>query len=49
MKFFFTLVLALSISTAPLLAWGWGGDGDCPHSKENAKEQKTEQVEDSDQ
>ncbi len=50
MKKILSLVLALStITTAPVLAWGWGNDGDCPYSKDKANEEKTEQVEESDQ
>ncbi len=42
-------VFALSIVSAPVMAWGWGGDGDCPYSKEKANQDKTEQIEESDQ
>ena len=42
------LVFALSISAGPVLAWGWGGEGDCPFSKNKSNQQaKTEQVEES--
>ena len=41
-------VFALSIISAPLLAWGWGGEGDCPYSKGKASQEKTEQVDESD-
>ncbi len=34
--------------SAPVLAWGWGGDGDCPYSKDKANQEKTEQVDESD-
>ena len=42
------VVIALSIISAPVLAWGWGGDGNCPYSKDKLNQEKTEQVEDSD-
>ena len=45
MKAVFPLVLALSISTGPVLAWG---GGDCPFSKKDAnQEASTEKVENS--
>ena len=48
MKKFLPLVFALSISAGPALAWGWGGEGDCPFSKDKSnQETKTEQVEES--
>ena len=48
MKKILPAVFALSIISAPVLAWSWGGDGNCPHSKEKANQEKTEQVEESD-
>ena len=27
------VVCALSMISSPELAWGWGGDGNCPYSK----------------
>ena len=48
MKKVLPLVFALSISAGPALAWGWGGKGDCPFSKDKSnQETKTEQVEES--
>ncbi len=48
MKKILPLVFALSISSGSALAWGWGGEGDCPFSKEKSnQERKTEQVEES--
>ena len=41
------VVFALSMISTPVLAWGWGGNGDCPYSKGNANQEKTEQVEES--
>ena len=48
MKRILPLVFALSISAGPVLAWGVGGDGECPYSKGKANQDKTEQVEESD-
>ncbi len=45
MKKILPLAFAFSIMTGPVLAWGWGGDGDCPYSKGKANQEKTEQVE----
>ncbi len=42
------VVFALSTISAPVLAWGWGGDGNCPYSKNQVNQEKTEQVEESD-
>ena len=48
MKKVLPLVFALSISVGPVLAWGSGGEGDCPFSKNKSnQEAKTEQVEES--
>ena len=38
-------VFALSMVWGPVLAWGWGGNGDCPYSKDKVNQEKTEQVE----
>ena len=44
-----SLVFALSVIGSPSLAWGWGGEGGCPYSKEKANQDaKTEQVEETD-
>ncbi len=48
MKKILSLVFLFSITTAPVLSWGWGGDGDCPFSKDKANQEKTEKVEESD-
>ena len=48
MKKILLLVFALSLVTRPVLAWGWGGDSNCPYSKDKLNEEKTEQVEESD-
>ena len=44
MKRIFSLLFALSISSSPVFAWGWG---DCPHSQkgvdQEAKSEKAEQ------
>ncbi len=50
MKKVLSLVFALvmSLGTAPVLAWGWGADGDCPYSKQKANQKQSEQVEESD-
>ena len=42
------VVFALSMISTPVLAWGWGGNGDCPYSKDKANQEKTEQVDESD-
>ncbi|KGG14849.1 MULTISPECIES: hypothetical protein [unclassified Prochlorococcus] len=42
------VLFALLMISAPVLAWGWGGDGDCPYSKDKANQEKTEQVDESD-
>ena len=45
----FSLVFALSVIGSPSLAWGWGGEGGCPHSKDKTNQDaKTEQVEETD-
>ena len=31
------LVFALSAIASPSLAWDWGGEGGCPHSKEKSR------------
>ncbi len=44
------LFFALTMSVGPVFAWGWGGEGDCPFSKDKSNEEiKTEQVEESDE
>ena len=48
MKKFLPLLFALSMITPTVFAWGWGGDGDCPYSKNQTNEDKTEQLEHSD-
>ena len=48
MKKIIPVVVALSMISAPVLAWGWGGDGDCPYSKDKANQEKREQVDESD-
>ena len=49
MKKVISLVFALSVIACPSLAWGWGGEGGCPHSKDKTnQEAKTEQVEGTD-
>ena len=48
-KKFIPLVFALSVIAGPSLAWGWGGEGVCPHSKDKTnQEDKTEQVDETD-
>ena len=47
MKKILPIVFALSMISAPVLAWGWGSDGNCPHSKDKESQEKTEQVEES--
>ena len=47
-KKFLPLVFALSIINGPVFAWGWGGDADCPYSKDKANHERTEQLEESD-
>ena len=43
------LVFALSFFAGPSLAWGWGGEGGCPYSKDKTnQDKKTEQVEETD-
>ena len=40
------LVFALSLIAGPSLAWSWGGEGGCPHSKDkNNQDVEAEQVE----
>ena len=48
MKTILLLVFALSLGTRPVLAWSWGGDSNCPFSKDKVNQEKTEQVEESD-
>ena len=44
-----SLVFALSVIGSPSLAWGWGGAGGCPYSKDKTNQDaKTEQVEETD-
>ncbi len=39
------LFFALSVIAGPSLAWGWGGEGGCPYSKDKTNQDtKTEQV-----
>ena len=46
MKKVISLVFALSIIGSPSLAWGGGGEGGCPYSKDKANQDaKTEQIE----
>ena len=45
MRRIFPLVFALSLVTRPVLAWSWGGDGNCPNSKDKLNQEKTEKVE----
>ena len=45
MKKVHQILCALLICSGPVLAWG--GNGDCPYSKGNANQEKTEQVEES--
>ena len=50
MKKVLPLFFALTMSVGPVFAWGWGGEGDCPFSKDKSNEEiKTEQVEESDE
>ena len=46
MKKILALFFTLSISTAPVFAWGFGSD--CPYSKDKVNQEKSEQVEESD-
>ena len=49
MKKVITLVFALSVIAVPSLAWGWGGEGGCPYSKDKTNQDaKAEQVEETD-
>ena len=44
-----SLVFALSVIGSSSLAWGWGGEGGCPYSKDKTNQDaKTEQVEETD-
>ena len=44
-----SLVFTLSVIGSPSLAWGWGGEGGCPYSKDKTNQDaKTEQVEETD-
>ena len=44
-----SLVFALSVIGSPSLAWGWGGEGGCPYSKDKTNQDaKTEQVAETD-
>ena len=48
-KKFISFVFSLSVIGSPSLAWGWGGEGDCPYSKDKTNQDaKTEQVEETD-
>ncbi len=50
MKNVLPLFFALTMSVGPVFAWEWGGEGDCPFSKDKSNEEiKTEQVEESDE
>ena len=43
------LVFALLVIAGPSFAWGWGGEGGCPYSKEKTNQDaKTDQVEETD-
>ena len=33
------LVFALSVIAGPSLAWGWGGESGCPHSKDKTNQE----------
>ena len=49
MKKVVSLVFALLVIGSPSLAWGWGGEGGCPYSKDKTNQDaKTEQVEETD-
>ena len=41
-------MFSIFIMTDPVMAWGGGGDSDCPYSKSKANQEKTEKVEESD-
>ena len=44
-----SLFFALLVIGSPSLAWGWGGEGGCSHSKDNTNQDpKTEQLEETD-
>ncbi len=43
-----SLVFLLLMASGPAFAWGWGGDGDCPFSKDKANQENPEKVEESD-
>ena len=48
-KNFIPLFFTLSVIAGPSLAWGWGGEVRCPHSKDKTNQDaKTEQVEEID-
>ncbi|KGG14150.1 MULTISPECIES: hypothetical protein [Prochlorococcus] len=43
------IFFALALSAGPALSWGWGGEGgECPYSKDQSNQEKTEQVKESD-
>ena len=49
MKKVISLFFALSVVGSSSLAWGWGGEGGCPHSKDKTNQDtKTEQIEETD-
>ncbi len=49
MKKIIPLIFAFSVIAGPSLAWGWGGEGGCPYSKDKTNQDaKTEQVEETD-
>ena len=49
MKKIIPLLFALSISALPAFAWGWGGSGECPYSKDKTNpERQSEEVEELD-
>ena len=49
MKKLISLVFTLSVIGSPSLAWGWGGEGGCPYSKDKTNQDaKNEQVEGTD-
>ncbi len=47
MKKILSLVFFFFITAGPSLAWGWGGEGDCPFTKDQEKQENTEKVEES--
>ena len=45
---FQNIVFFLSMILNPVLAWSWGGDEECPYLKGKGNEEKTENVQESD-